>query len=114
MDLGAGWSGTMHDVALLADGGASGWVVLVLIVGLPFAAAVAVASGRRLAIVSLALSAAVGTVWFLHHATGWWDTSLAWSVVPLIAVGAGWCVLLVALGRTPVVRATSRAPAVPQ
>ncbi len=99
MDLGAAWAGTLGDVALLADEGVAGWTVLVLMAGLPVASALALARGRRLAVVPLLLSVAVGAVWVLHHATGWWSTSLPWSVVPLVAVGAGWCVLLVALGR---------------
>lgn len=101
MDLRAVWTGASNDIALLAGEGLSGWVVLALLLGLPAASLVAIARGNRLAVVPLGISGAVAAVWVLHHTTGWWDTSLAWSVAPLVAVGAGWCILLVAVGRSP-------------
>lgn len=66
----------------------------VVVLALPIAAAVVARSGSRLGLAGLAVSAALGALWFFHYALDRANPGLAGALVALVGVFAGWALVL--------------------
>ena len=101
LDIAAGQSGIARDVREVADEGWPGWVVLVIVFALPVVSLILLSRRRWLALVSLCISLALFSSWFLYYATDWWSNPGQGAWVPALAlVLLGWFVLSVELWRT--------------
>lgn len=101
MDWSAAWWGITRDFEELLEFGPVGWVIALVLLGLPVGSIIAAARGSLLAVIPLLISIGLGTGWVLYYATDWWtNPGVGGFVVPLLlATTAGWLILLVSVWR---------------
>jgi hypothetical protein len=95
MDVGSGVDGIAKDVHILADESAFGWTLLVLSFGLPVAALFSLTRRRWVALLPLAMTSGVLTLWFLYYATSWFANpgQAAWMPTAFFVV-VGWAIFV--------------------
>lgn len=79
----------------------------VVVLALPVASIVLLAMRRRLAVIPLVISVALGMVWFLYCARHWPNRGLRGAGLAMFGVLAGWVTLAIAEGWHPRRRSTS-------
>lgn len=81
----------LHDASIVTSAGGFGLVFGLVVFGLPLAAVAQIARGRLFALIPLAVSAAMGVLWFCFYAYSVGDgkSAVAFSVL------LGWPLLLV-------------------
>jgi hypothetical protein len=100
IDIGAGLSGIANDMRVLAQDGAFGWTILIVVLALPVASVLLLARRRWIALLSVMISFSVLATWLLYYATHWWSNPGQGAWVPAVAlVLLGWLVVAVELWR---------------
>jgi hypothetical protein len=100
IDIGAGLSGIANDMRVLAQDGAFGWTILIVVLALPVASVLLLARRRWIALFSVVISFSVLATWLLYYATDWWSNPGQGAWLPAVAlVLLGWVVVAVELWR---------------
>lgn len=71
-------------------------VFSIVVLALPIASVVLLAMRRRLAVVPVAISAALGFVWFLYYARDWPNPGIQGAGLWMLGVLGGWVTLGIA------------------
>lgn len=100
VDFGNALWGIERDISELRTAGAFGWIVLGLTFGLPIASLIVLVFRSRWALIPLAISAALFTLWCLYYATAWFANpgQGAWAPA-MLGVLVGWAILGLATAR---------------
>jgi hypothetical protein len=100
IDIGVGLSGIANDMRVLAQDGAFGWTILIVVLALPVASVLLLARRRWIALFSVVISFSVLATWLLYYATDWWSNPGQGAWLPAVAlVLLGWVVVAVELWR---------------
>jgi hypothetical protein len=100
IDIGEGLSGIVKDMRVLAEDGAFGWTILIVVLALPVASLLLLARRRWIALCSLVISLSVLVTWLLYYATDWWSNPGQGAWLPAVAlVLLGWLVVALELWR---------------
>jgi len=86
IDFGAGLSGIAKDIRVLAEDGAFGWTILIVVLTLPVASLLLLARRRWIALFSVAISFSVLVTWLLYYATDWWSNPGQGAWLPPVAL----------------------------
>lgn len=100
MDWRAVWWGVSRDWSELWTFPPIGWVIAVILVGLPLGSAIAIARGSRLAFVPLGVAAVILATDVWYYGTGWWpNPGLNGAMILVLVAMVGWLVLVLAFWR---------------
>jgi len=73
LDFESARTGIGKDIRVFAESGVFGWVALSVVFSLPAVSVVLLLRRRWLAVIPLALSLVLFSLWFAYYATDWWS-----------------------------------------